>query len=227
MLSFKQLWVGLLLTTILCACNNPESNNNISYLALGDSYTIGESLDKDKSWSIQLTDSLRERGFSVDSPDIIAQTGWTTGQLKEAISKADPAETYDLVSLLIGVNNQYQNKNFEQFETEFEDLLKLAISFSGNDSSKVFVVSIPDYGVTPFGQDRNPEKIANALKRYNNTARNISRKYDVSFINITPISKKATTDLTLIANDGLHPSEKMYRQWVAELFPVVLSKIQQ
>ncbi len=198
----------------------------ITFLALGDSYTIGESVDPDQRWPILLADSLRQRGYSVSPPDIIAETGWTTADLQEAIKEKNPQKTYDLVSLLIGVNNQYQGLNFEQFEQEFEELLSQAITFAGEKKENVFVVSIPNYGATPFGQIRNPEQIREELRQYNETAQSIAQDYEITFINITPISEKALDNPELTADDDLHPSGKMYQQWVSKMLPPVLPKIQ-
>lgn len=198
----------------------------ISFLALGDSYTIGESVDQEMRWPVQLADSLRQRGYSVSPPDIIAETGWTTTDLKEAIKEKNPQKSYDLVSLLIGVNNQYQGLNFEQFEQEFEELLSQAITFAGEEKDNVFVVSIPNYGATPFGQIRNPEQIREELAQYNEAARSIAEEYEITFINITPISEKALDNPELTASDDLHPSGKMYQQWVSKMLPSILSKLQ-
>ena len=202
------------------------SFQEITFLALGDSYTIGESVDKEERWPVQLADSLRQRGYSVSPPDIIAETGWTTADLQEAIKEKNPQKSYDLVSLLIGVNNQYQNLNFEQFEQEFEQLLSQAITFAKDGKEDVFVVSIPNYGATPFGQIRNPEQIRKELKQYNETAQSIAEEYGITFINITPISEKALDNPELTASDDLHPSGKMYQQWVSKMLPSILPKIE-
>jgi len=203
-----------------------QQNSSLSYLALGDSYTIGEKVSVDQRWPVQLVDSLRSEGVAVQNPKIIAQTGWTTDELIAAVDDADLSQKYDLVSLLIGVNNQYRGYDFEIFRKEFDQLLEQAIAFAGGESQNVFVVSIPDYGVTPLGQQKNPDKIARQLKRYNAAARKISDAHDVSFVNITPESKEAKTDTSLVASDNLHPSGKMYQQWVDQIFPVVFKKLQ-
>ncbi len=223
----RSLGFGFLFTTFLLlgSCDKNSSPSN-SFLALGDSYTIGESVSENKRWPVQLTDSLQNRGITMDVPDIIAKTGWTTADLQAAIEKENPRTNYDLVSLLIGVNNQYQELDFEQFENEFEELLKQTISFANDSPEHVFVVSIPDYGVTSFGQDKNPDQIKEELDQYNETAQDISEEYDVTFINITPISEDAENNPELTAQDGLHPSGKMYQKWVSEMLPNVLSKLQ-
>lgn len=201
------------------------TSQQVTFLALGDSYTIGESVDPDQRWPVQLADSLRQRSYSVSPPDIIAKTGWTTADLQKAIKDESLQKTYDLVSLLIGVNNQYQGLNFEQFEREFEELLSQAITFAGDEKGDVFVVSIPNYGATPFGQIRNPEQIREEIKKYNETARSIAQEYEVTFINITPISEKALNNPELTAKDDLHPSGEMYQQWVSKILPSILPKL--
>lgn len=188
--------------------------------------TLSEKrLPENQRWPAQLVDSLQERGIPMQEPHIIAETGWTTDELMKAINQKKPAKSYDLVSLLIGVNNQYRGYDITAYKADFEQLLKQAISFAGGKPSRVFVVSIPDYGATPFGQEKNPKEIAKELDQYNNIARNICNKYQVSFINITPYSKKASEDPSLTADDNLHPSGKMYQQWVSKIIPVVLDKL--
>lgn len=222
----------------LSVCSSsPERNSSveyannysgpIKYLALGDSYTIGESVPEDKRWPVQLADSLSTKGFNVSKPEIIATTGWTTAELQNGISKAELSPLYGLVSLLIGVNNQYRGYDIEIYRTEFRELLDQAIQFVGEDPSKVFVVSIPNYGVTPFGQSRGEDRIRKELLEYDSIARKIASEYNIPFINITPISENAKTDMSLIAEDRLHPSGKMYTLWVSEILPVVLSRLVQ
>lgn len=183
------------------------------YLALGDSYTIGESVAENERWPVQLAEALRKKGRAVEGPRIIATTGWRTDNLKNAINIAQLKDEYGLVSLLIGVNNQYQGKPIEQFTSEFEDLLKTAIKLAGGKKENVFVVSIPDYGYTPFGKPKQ-EKISKELDEYNKISRTITEKYGVKYFYITDISRKGLEDAALVAADGLHPSGKMYTQWV-------------
>jgi lysophospholipase L1-like esterase len=183
------------------------------YLALGDSYTIGESVSGNERWPVQLAEALRKKGRSIESPRIIATTGWRTDNLKNAINIAQLKDEYGLVSLLIGVNNQYQGKPVEQFTSEFEDLLKTAIKLAGGKKENVFVVSIPDYGYTPFGKPKQ-EKISKELDEYNSISRTITEKYGVKYFYITDISRKGLEDPSLVAADGLHPSGKMYSAWV-------------
>tara|TARA_B100000965_G_scaffold406843_1_gene449508 strand:- start:4671 stop:5318 length:648 start_codon:yes stop_codon:yes gene_type:complete len=191
---------------------NQESQ--LHYLALGDSYTIGESVDENQRWPVQLTKRLNENGFTLAPPKIIATTGWRTDELKAAIEKdAELLPQYDMVSLLIGVNNQYQGRSVESFAPEFEELLQMAIELAGGKKKRVFVLSIPDYGKTPFGAAK-AEQIARELDAYNEVSQQICKKYGVKYFNITPISRKADKDKELVAPDNLHPSGKMYSQWV-------------
>lgn len=202
-----------------------QNDSTISFLALGDSYTIGENVSEDQRWPSQLVDSLQKKGIAVQEPHIIAETGWTTDELMASVNQVNPTKNYDLVSLLIGVNNQYRGYDITNYQADFERLLKKAISFAGEKPKRVFVISIPDYGATPFGQQKDPKRITRQLEQYNSIARNICNKYQVSFINVTPHSRKASKDHSLIANDDLHPSGKMYQHWVSKILPVVLSKL--
>jgi lysophospholipase L1-like esterase len=190
---------------------NPHEK--IKLLALGDSYTIGESVAEDQRWPVQLISALQQKGYAADSPTIIATTGWRTDDLKRAILATKPSKDYTLVSLLIGVNNQYQGKPVDRYALEFEELLMMAITYAGGDRSKVFVVSIPDYGYTPFGKAKQPD-ISDALNEFNKVNKSLAVKNSVHYFNITDISKKGLEDPQLVAQDGLHPSGKMYSQWV-------------
>ncbi|MFM7858650.1 MAG: SGNH/GDSL hydrolase family protein [Flammeovirgaceae bacterium] len=183
------------------------------YLALGDSYTIGESVTEGERWPNQLADSLRKKGINISKPRIIATTGWRTDNLKNAMNIAQLKPEYDFVSLLIGVNNQYQGKSAEQYAIEFEDLLLTAIHLAKGNKQNVFVVSIPDYGFTPFGKPKQ-EAIAKAINQFNAINNRITHKHNIQYFNITEISRKGLQEPDLVANDGLHPSGKMYAQWV-------------
>ncbi len=195
-----------------------------TYLALGDSYTIGESVAVSERWPVQLAKTLNEQGISLSDPKIIATTGWRTDDLQKGIAAdKELLPNYDLVSLLIGVNNQYQGKPIAQYEKEFEELIKTAIQYAGDDPKKVFVVSIPDYGKTPFGAAKE-KKIAKELDEYNRIAKHISLSYGIPFFNITPISRQAKDRPELVAKDKLHPSSIMYTEWV-NLFANDVAKI--
>jgi lysophospholipase L1-like esterase len=182
------------------------------YLALGDSYTIGESVSEQDRWPNQLADQLK-----IPHPKIIATTGWRTDDLANAIKVADLKEEYDLVSLLIGVNNQFQGKSAAHYEIEFEELLKTSIKLAKGKTKNVFVVSIPDYGFTPYGKPKQ-EAITKQIDEFNAINKRIAKKYKIAYFNITEISRKGLEDPTLVAKDGLHPSGKMYLLWVELIF---------
>jgi lysophospholipase L1-like esterase len=188
----------------------------VKFLALGDSYTIGESVLLRSRWPVQLTDSLNKLGVDCHEPRIIAKTGWRTDNLKAAIVRAKLKPEYNLVSLLIGVNNYYQGKTAESYAPEFEELLKIAIDLAAGVKSNVFVLSIPDYGYTPFGKD-NQEGISAGIDAFNAVNKSITEKLGVRYIPITDISRKGLAEPDLVASDGLHPSEKMYAEWVARI----------
>ena|SRR5688572_13716602 len=190
--------------------------DNIKFLALGDSYTIGESVVANDRWPAQLLDSLSAKGLDYVDNKIIAVTGWRTDNLKNAIDHAKLKNDYTLVSLLIGVNNFYQGKSAESYKSEFEELLKKAIQLAGGTTSRVFVLSIPDYGYTPFGKE-NQETISRGIDEYNSANEAITRKFKVKYINITDISRRGLAEPELVAFDGLHPSGKMYAEWVQRI----------
>jgi len=194
------------------------------FLALGDSYTIGESVEASGRWPHQLTTQMEKEGVIFNTPEIIAVTGWTTHELIEGIQNSDAKGPYDMVSLLIGVNNQYRGYHIEIYKNEFAELLFTAAKFAGNDFSKVFVVSIPDYGVTPFAQSKDPQKISKEIDLYNKIAREIAEENGVKFFDITPVSKTAKGIDTLTAEDGLHPSSDMYSLWVDVLWKDLVSR---
>lgn len=193
----------------------PQDTIAINYLALGDSYTIGTGLvDENDKYPQQLMDRLNsDPRINGNEPRVIARNGWTTGNLLFATDTATFDTTYSLVSLLIGVNNQFQNRTIEEYTEEFETLLNRAITYAGNDTSRVFVLSIPDYGVTPFGAS-NAEEIAEEIDLFNHINRSISTIYGVTYFDITPISRTAENMPNLIAPDNLHPSGEMYSLWI-------------
>ena len=187
------------------------------YLALGDSYTIGEQVLPSDSFPFQLTSQLQQLGLAIAEPEIIAKTGWTTGELLEGIREAAPEGPFDLVTLLIGVNNQYRGLPVATYEHEFEELLLRAIEFAAGRSERVAVVSIPDWGVTPYAAERNGARIAADIDQYNAIAANICRQAEVVFVEITEGTREAATDPSLLTGDGLHPSGKEYARWAAIL----------
>lgn len=223
----KYLIISLFLFTFSCnlTFKEPEMTNGLTYLALGDSYTIGESVDQEERWPVQLAKSLSNAGLAVSTPKIIARTGWTTDELKAKIVSQNITQTYDLVSLLIGVNNQYRGRSVEQFRTELIDLLEISIKFARNNPAHVLVVSIPDWGVTPFASDRNQKEISAQIDLFNAVKKEETEKRGILFVDITPISRQVVNDKTLVADDGLHPSGKMYEKWVEKITPELLKKI--
>jgi lysophospholipase L1-like esterase len=208
--------------TQTAASLSSEGTQMYTYLALGDSYTIGESvLEKDR-WPVQLANRLNEAGITIDAPVIIARTGWTTDELSDAIQKAALEGQFDLVTLLIGVNNQYRGRSSENYRQEFISLLETAIKFAGGDAGHVIVVSIPDYGVTPFAARSNPTEISSQIDLFNAINLEETTRLGAQYVNITPISRTAKDDPTLLAPDGLHPSGKMYTAWVEEIVPLAI-----
>lgn len=187
----------------------------LNFLALGDSYTIGQSVPEGERWPNQLADALNmsEYDVTVYSPTIIARTGWTTQDLKSAIATENPPNTYNLVSLLIGVNNQYRGYPIEEYPSEFESLLEIAIKKAGGNSDHVIVLSIPDYGYTPFGESYQ-EVISEDIDEYNAINKELSEQYGIKYYDITPISRLGLQMPSLVASDNLHPSAEQYSQWV-------------
>jgi lysophospholipase L1-like esterase len=191
-------------------------------LALGDSYTIGEGVADAHRWPVRLADMLRDRGLNVGTPRIIARTGWTTDELSAAIDAANPDPDYDLVTLLIGVNNQYRGRGDEEYRAHFQTLVNRATAFARGKAARVIAVSIPDWGVTPFATGRDRPAIARAIDRFNAVSREETRRAGAHYADITPISRRALGDASLIAADGLHPSATMYAAWLDVIFPLAL-----
>lgn len=214
----KTIFITLhLLTTVIFS----QMENNIKYLALGDSYTIGEGVSESDRFPVQLSNELNKLGFLVDQPIIIAKSGWTTDELSSALDEKEPIGKFDFVTLLIGVNNQYRGRDAEEFRNEFIQLLNRAAGYT-NSIMNVIVVSIPNWGLTPFAieKGRDPETVTKEIELFNSIAKEESKKVDAHFINITDISQLAAKDLTLLANDKLHPSGKMYSLWVERILPI-------
>jgi lysophospholipase L1-like esterase len=193
-----------------------------TYLALGDSYTIGESVDAADRYPAQAVSLLSKADhLSCQDPDIIAVTGWTTGNLLDALAVEKPASTYRIVSLLIGVNNQFQGRSQSEYREQFALLLEKSIVLVGNRPSNVIVLSIPDYSVTPFGRSRDTALIAAQIDSFNVINHDLALAYKVHYIDVTAESRKATADPTLIAGDGLHFSGKEYGNWARMMEPVL------
>jgi lysophospholipase L1-like esterase len=203
----------------------PPVTETIDILALGDSYTKGQSVPTSGNFPNQLTDSLLNEGFTALRPKIIAQTGWRTDNLQSAIAAASAEigdSTFSLVTLCIGVNNQYQNASFDVYKTQFEQLLQTAIARAGGRKQRVLVVSIPDWAYTPFGQSSgNPTDISQEIDAYNAANQTITESYGVTYVNVTGISRRGLAEPNLVASDGLHPSAVQYSKWVQALMPFV------
>lgn len=203
-----------------------NTETEISYLAIGDSYTIGEDVPLESSFPYQLTEELKARGLQLAKPDIIAKTGWTTSELQDGIRSADLNRKFTIVTLLIGVNNQYRGEPKEKYRNEFKELLQTAIAFANGNKTHVFVVSIPDWGLTPFGMEsgRDVHFISSDIDAFNVINKEESLAEGVSYTDITIASRLVVSDKELIASDGLHPSPKMYLDWALKLAPVVIEK---
>ncbi|WP_166922540.1 SGNH/GDSL hydrolase family protein [Flavobacterium poyangense] len=238
---FKQI-VIVLLSIFLMSCTSDETlsetgtthpipiASSIRYLALGDSYTIGQSVCETCRYPEQLKTSLKaiypQTSFSLK---IIATTGWTTSNLISAINTENPESNYDLVTLLIGVNNQYQGRNFSIYEKDFPELISKAITLAKGNKKNVIVLSIPDYAYTPFGQrlmGDQSEKISLEINQYNNFAENYCKNNDIVFVSVTDITRQGLDNPALVASDGLHPSESAYKLFVDRMLPKAIITLQ-
>ena len=197
-----------------------------SFLALGDSYTIGESVLPPGNFPNQTVQLLTQSGYDFNPPEIVAKTGWTTDELQNNINDRTFTPPYDIVTLLIGVNNQYRGQPVETYKPEFENLLQQAIQFAGGKAEHVTVLSIPDWGVTPFANGRDRAQISREIDEYNAANKTISENYKVTYIDITPWTREAANDLSLLAADGLHPSAKEYKRWSEKLADKIKAFIQ-
>jgi lysophospholipase L1-like esterase len=205
------------------------TEKKIYYLALGDSYTIGQSVSPAENFPNRVTALLKKDSIDIQPARIIARTGWTTDELEAGIVAANSVDplrsSYDFVSLLIGVNNQYRGRTVENYKPEFEELLKKAIHFANDRADHVVVISIPDWGVTPFAAGRDRVQITKEIDTYNAANKQIALKYHVEYIDITAWTREAATDLSLLAVDGLHPSGKEYERWAEKIASFFKSKI--
>jgi lysophospholipase L1-like esterase len=214
------------LLVLLIFTSELEKKMSYSLLCLGDSYTIGEGVLTKENFPNQTVQLLLLSGYDFKKPTIIAQTGWTTDELKAAIDENRSIGTYDFVTLLIGVNNQYRGKPVEDYQSEFESLLKESIEFANGKSDHVIVLSIPDWGVTPFAKDRDTHRIAKEIDAYNKVNKEIAAHYHTTYIDITAGTREALNDLTLLASDSLHPSGKAYAKWSEEIYSVLKRQLQ-
>ncbi len=196
------------------------------FLALGDSYTIGESVAAVERWPVQLAARMRAQGVSMENPTIIATTGWTTDELAAGIERKGPQGPFELVSLLIGVNNQYRGRDVNEYRAQFAALLEQAIAFAGGDAQRVIVLSIPDWGVTPFAANRHRETVSGEINAFNAVNAEETARLGARYVDITPLSRQAVDDPDLLAGDGLHPSGKMYTAWIELALPAALAAVE-
>jgi lysophospholipase L1-like esterase len=226
----------ILLATYSCVPLKSGPSNNqdtmkeqsYSYLALGDSYTIGEGVEEQNRYPNQTVDLLKSSGLSFTKPVIIAKTGWTTDELSKAIEDAGiVGNTYDLVTLLIGVNNQYRGRSVENYKLEFKDLLEKAIAFADGDTNRVLVISIPDWGTTPFATSRETDKskVAKEIDAYNAAKTQISSKLGVHYIDITEEYREIGSSPEMLISDKLHPSALVYERWAEKIKQLVQDKM--
>ena len=234
-----QRWRNVLVATALAllgaACSvtgPPKDNMAISYLALGDSYTIGEGVPDARRWPVQLATALRREGVALVDPRIIAATGWTTDELSAAIDATESLGSFDFVSLLIGVNNQYRGRSVTEYRDQFTALLERTIGFAGGRADRVLVLSIPDWGVTPFAaaqyaqqRGRDAAQIAGEIDAYNAVAQAACAERGVAFVDITAVSRARGAETSMLVDDGLHPSAVMYAQWAALALPVARMRL--
>ena len=223
--------VAVILLVVTACTSTPEdavtttdrSASTTRFLALGDSYTIGQSVDPDERWPVHLARQLENSGFSFVDVQIVARTGWTASELAEGIDGADPAGPFDLVTLLIGVNNQFRGLDLDQYQAEFEALLERAVGFAGGDPSRVIVVSIPDWGVTPFAAGDSADIIATEIDAFNSVGEDGAIRAGAHWVDITAVSR--SDEPGLVADYGLHPSGAQYQAWVDLILPVALQAL--
>jgi lysophospholipase L1-like esterase len=194
-------------------------------LALGDSYTIGEAVKPDERWPVRLAELLNARGVDVAAPTIVARTGWTSDELSAGIAAAGLSGTYDLVTLLVGVNDQYRGRALDAFRRNFSIVLERALALAARRSERVIVLSIPDWGVTPFGHDRDRARIAAEIDRFNAVVAEEARHAGTRCVDVTAVSRRAATEPNLVAGDGLHPSGAMYAEWARVVLPAAAAAL--
>ena len=197
-----------------------------TYLALGDSYTVGEGVSLPESFPYQTVQLLRKAGYGFNAPEIVAKTGWTTDELLAVLARMKFLRQYDFVSLLIGVNNQYRGTSVEEYKKQFEELLQLGISFVGEVPSRVMVLSIPDWGATPFAIGKDKKKIREEIDLFNEVSKSISEQYKTQYININPANRGSSADENSMAADKLHPSGKEYRRWAEQITRMIIKELE-
>jgi lysophospholipase L1-like esterase len=196
-----------------------------TFLALGDSYTIGEAVPIHESFPYQTVRYLREKNIPIAAPEIVAKTGWTSTELAGHLKRIPLSPFYDFVTLLIGVNDQYRGESTENYRTQFEQLLQFALLKAGGHASNVFVLSIPDWGCTPFGKSKDPDKIHTEIDAFNKINRSICSEEGITYLDITPSTRKASQFPERVAGDGLHPSGKEYAEWSQPLAEMIYGRL--
>jgi lysophospholipase L1-like esterase len=197
----------------------------VRFLALGDSYTIGEGVAKEERWPSHLTRRLEREGFGITDVQLIAQTAWTADELADAIDEACPRGPFDLVTLMIGVNDQYRSRPVDVFSPEYERLLQWSIGFAGGRAGRAIAISIPDWGATPFARERDRSRIGREIDAYNARARELARRVGVAWVDVTPASRATLLEPALVTADGLHPSAQMHARWSELIAPAAIAAL--
>ena len=195
------------------------------FLALGDSYTIGEGVADAERWPNQLVDLLKTDGIAITDLHIIARTAWTTDELMDAIDQEKPKGPFDLVTLMVGVNDQYRSRPVKEYEGEYRRLLKRAKTFAGGRPMRSLAISIPDWGATPFAEGRDRSVIGGEIEVYNDAGKQLAAAAGVTWVDVTEVSRAMQTDRTLVAVDGLHPTGAMYARWAELLHPYAVTAL--
>lgn len=221
------LGAGIALSPFGASARARPMGSHMRYLALGDSYTIGEAVPEASRWPRQLAAALRGKGIELEDPQIIARTGWTTDELDAAIGAAPPHGSYAFVTLLIGVNNQYRGRDRGEYRAQFRHLLGRAVHFAGDQAAHVLVVSIPDWGATAFAAGRDRDRIAREIDAFNAIAREETAQAGARFADITPVSRALGASPDALAADGLHPSALAYTAWLSVITPAATAILAQ
>tara|TARA_B100002052_G_scaffold220321_1_gene202272 strand:+ start:486 stop:1187 length:702 start_codon:yes stop_codon:yes gene_type:complete len=193
--------------------------SSYSFIALGDSYTIGEGVNENERWPNQFVDVAYENGVDFDQPIIIAETGWKTYDLLNAINQTNFTKKYDYVSLLIGVNNQFNSRPIDEFEQDLNDLMEEMKKIKKNDGS-IIIISIPDWGYSPFGESSDMIDISSQIDLFNSSLRKFASTNNLKFVDVTEISRRGIDEPNLIAGDSLHPSGIMYLEWAKKIYEI-------
>ena len=215
----------LFLLIFIVAMKRPLQKKAYTYLALGDSYTIGEKVPSEENFPNQVVSILRKKEFDFATPRVVAKTGWTTDELQLGINKSKLETRYDFVSLLVGVNNQYRGREASDYKQEFESLLQQALKFAGNNPKRLIVLSIPDWSITSFAEGKDRQMIALQIDEYNKINKQVADKYRVHYINITLRTRQAAANIELLAEDCLHPSGKEYKKWAVVVAAIIESEL--